>query len=178
MNTSALFSSVRYRLPEEQFSPYQITDALNYVVKEINLALNIVTSSLTTATAGLTVTNNEAALPADFESMISVGDWNTNYTLISTDAELDAFSYQIVGSKMKIQGTTVLIYYRKSFPIYTFSTTITPTTIDLPVSFDNLLIDSVINRAMGQPVNVQSQALRLISVRDGKKRSRTPIFTL
>lgn len=175
MLTSALYASCRYRLPEESFSTYQIVDALNYVMREINLALNSVTSSLSTKTATLTITAGSATLPADFESIISVGD----LVSIPTDRELDSYAYQIIGNTIKVEGTTVDIYYRKSFDEYTWNgVLISPTTIDLPASFNNMIIDSVVNRTMGQPINVQSQALRLIASRDGKKRDRIPVFTM
>lgn len=179
MLVSALYGSVRYRLPENEFSPYQITDALNYVMREINLALNSVTSSLTTKTATLTITAGAANLPADFESMISVGGPEFPTVNLPYDRELDSYSYQIVGNTIEIEGDTVDIYYRKSFDEYSFTgTAITPATIDLPVSFNNMVIDNVVGRVIGQPVNVQNQALKLIATRDGKKRDRTPVFTI
>jgi len=178
MLTSALYGSVRYRLPDESFSPYQIVDALNYVVNEISLALNGITSSILTAPATLTITAGVATLPTDFESMISVGDVDAPLTLIPADRELDAFAYQIVGNTMHVEGITVDIFYRKFLPSYSFDGTITPTTIDLPTSFNNLLVDSVIMRCNGESVNAQQQALRLIASRDGKKRPRNLIFNL
>jgi len=175
MLTSALYASCRYRLTEETYSTYQIVDALNYVMREINLALNSVTSSLTTETATLTPVAGVADLPADFESMISVG----SLVSIPTDRTLDSYAYQIIGNTIQVEGTTVDIYYRKSFEEYTWDgAVITPMTIDLPSSFNNMIIDSVVGRTMGQSVSIQSQALRLISIRDGKKRDRIPVFTM
>ena len=177
MLTSALYASCRYRLPEENFSTYQIVDALNYVMREINVALNGVTSSLTTGTATLTITAGVATLPADFESMISVGGPDFPTVNVPYDRELDSYSYQIVGNTIKVEGTTVDIYYRKSFAEYTWDgAVIAPATIDLPASFSNMVIDSVVNRCNGQPVQAQQQALRLITTRDGKKRPRNLIF--
>lgn len=179
MLTSALYASCRYRLPDESFSTYQIVDALNYVMREINVALNGVTSSLTTKTATLTITAGAASLPTDFESMISVGGPEFPTVNLPYDRELDTYSYQIVGDTIEIEGTTVDIYYRKSFAEYTWDgAVIAPATIDLPASFNNMVVDSVANRTMGQPVSVQQQALRLIASRDGKKRDRTLIFTM
>ena len=175
MLTNKLLVSLRYKLGENEYSFYQITDALNYVMKEINLALNSVTSSLITASATLTLTENEADLPTDLESIISVvGKINIPFM-----DELDSITYQVVGDKIRAQGDTLDIYYRKSFPQYEFGgTEITPTTIDLPASFDNMIKDSIIALLTGQPSNVQAQTIKLIANRDGKKRPQRLIFNL
>jgi len=174
MDANQLFLSLRYKLGENDFSPYQITDALNYVIKEIVLALNSISSSLTTTSTTLTLVSGEATLPGESESIISVGD-KINIPL---NSELDGHTYQIVGNKIKAQGDTVTIYYKKSFPVYVYGTEITPTTIDLPSSFDNMIKDNIIAYITGQPTNIQAQAIKLIANRDGKKRPQRLIFTL
>jgi hypothetical protein len=174
MLTADLLVSLRYKLPLNEYSGYQIVEALNYVMKEINLALNSVTSSLITTSATLPLVNNEADLPSDLESIISVKD-KINVPFMD---EIDAYTYQIISNKIKAEGDSVTIYYKKSYSQYEFDTTITPTTIDLPVSFDNMIKDSIVALATGQPVNIQAQAIKLIAGRDGKKRSQRLIFNL
>lgn len=174
MNTADLLVSLRYKLPREQFSEYQIVDALNYVMNEINLALNSITSSLTTKSAILTLTANEADLPTDLESIIYVKD---KVSIPITD-ELTAYTYQIIGNKIKCEGDTVTIYYRKSLPVYEWDSAITPTTIDLPVSFDNMIKDSIVNLLTNQPMELQLATLKLVANRDGKKRPQSLIFRL
>jgi hypothetical protein len=179
MTTAELLLSLRYKLPDDQYSPYQIVDALNYVVNEVGLALNSVTSSLITTSASVTLTDNEGDLPSDLESIINVGgdaDYKVN---IPITEELDADTYQIVGDKIRCQGSTVTIYYKKNLPAYSYvSEAITPTTIDLPVSFNNMIKENVIAYVTGQPTNIQPQVLKLIANRDGKKRPQRFIFTL
>jgi len=174
MNTDSLFLSLRYKLNENEFSNYQITDALNYVMKEINRALSGVTSSLITKVVSLALVNNQATLPSDLESIIQVTD---KICIPFTDT-IDAYTYQITGNTIQAQGETVTIYYKKSYPQYVFTDVITPTTIDLPVSFDNMLRDNIINLLTGQPTNIQAQTIKLIASRDGKKRPQRLIFNL
>jgi hypothetical protein len=174
MNTIDLYLSLRYKLDYDLYTDYQITDALNYVMKEINLALNSVSSSLITTSTTLTLTNNEADLPSDLETIISV-DSKIN---IPITEELGGYTYQIVGNKIKAQGSTVTIYYKKSYPQYVFTTTITPTTIDLPVSFDNMIKNNIIAYVTGQPTDIQLQTIKLIASRDGRKRPQRLIFYL
>jgi hypothetical protein len=180
MNTADLYISLRYKLPEEEYSPYQIVDALNYVINEISIALNSVTSSLITTSASVTLTLNEGSLPSDLETIINVGGTGEDQKLqYPIQDELDAYSYQIVGSKIKCQGTTVTIYYRKNLPSYSYvSKAISPTTIDLPVSFNNMIKDNIISYLTGQPANIQLQTIKLIANRDGKKRPQRFVFNL
>lgn len=174
MLTDDMFCSLRYKLPENEVTPYQITDALNYVMKEIALALNSVSSSLLTASAVLPLVANAADLPDDLETIINVTD-KINIPFIE---ELDADTYQIVGNTIQAQGTTVTMYYKKSYPLYVYGTAITPTTIDLPVSFDNMIKNNIIAYVTGQPTNIQAQTIKLIASRDGKKRPQRLIFNL
>lgn len=175
MDTSALYASLRYKLNENEYSPYQITDALNYVMNEISLALNSISSSLITTSATLPLTNNEADLPSDLETIISVVD-RIN---VSLSAEIDAYTYQVEGNKIRADGETVTVYYKKTLPEYSFDgSAITPSTIDLPVSFNNMIKDNVIAHLTGQPTNIQTQTIKLIANRDGKKRPRRLAFTL
>jgi hypothetical protein len=180
MTTNELLIALRYKLRENDFSPYQIVDALNYVINEISVALNSVTSSLITTSATVTLTDNEGDLPSDLEAIINVGGTGTDQKILApAQEELDAYTYQIVGSKIKCQGTTVTIYYKKHLPAYSYaSDAITPTTIDLPVSFNNMIRDNIIAFLTGQPANIQPQVLKLIAGRDGKKRPQRLIFTL
>jgi transcription antitermination factor NusG len=143
-------------------------------MKEINKALNGITSSLITKSTTLTLTNNAADLPSDFESIIEVVD-KIN---IPMTAELDAYTYKITVSQILAQGDTVTLSYRKSFPVYVFSDTITPTTIDLPVSFDNMLIDGIVGLLTGKPIDIKAETIKLIANRDGKKRPQRLIFNL
>jgi hypothetical protein len=174
VNANELFISVKYKVGYDTYSDYQITDALNYVLNEINIALNSVSSSLITASTTLSLVDSEAELPADLESIISV----TDKICIPFNSELDGYSYQIIGNTIKAQGDTVTIYYKKSNPQYVFDMTITPSTIDLPVSFDNMIRDNVIAFLTGQPTNIQLQTIKLIANRDGRKRPQRLIFNL
>jgi hypothetical protein len=177
MNTADLLVSLRYVLNRETYSDYQIVDALNYVMNEISLALNNISSSLVHTSAELTLTNNEADFPSDLESIISVKD-RVNVPL---SYELDGYTYQIEGNKIKAQGNTVTVYYKKTLPTYSLSGetgAILPTTIDLPVGFNNMIKDSVIAIVTGNPVNIQVQAVKLAATRDGKKRPQKLIFKL
>lgn len=175
MNTSDIITAVRYKVGYDTYSNYQITEVLNYVIREISLALNNITSSLITTSTTLTLTDNTATLPSDLESIIDVAD-KVN---IPITEELDSYTYQIVGNIIKTQGDTVTIYYKKSLPQYTFDgETVTPATIDLPVSFNNMIIDNIITLLANGEVNVQTQTIKLIANRDGKKRSQRLIFTM
>lgn len=174
MNTSTLLTTLRFRLDYNSYSNYQITEALNYVLKEINLALNGITSSLTVSSATLPLTDNQADLPSDLESIVQVVD-KIN---ISVTEELDGFSYQIAGNKIMAQGDAVTLYYRKMFPVYEYDTAITPETIELPSSFDNPIIDNIVALLTGQPLTIKDQVIKLIANRDGKKRSQRLIFRL
>lgn len=174
MNANELFISVKYKVWYNNYTDYQITDSLNYIMKEINLTLNSISSSLTTKSVTLTVVNNEAELPSDLESIISVTD------KISTpiNSELDAYTYQVEGNTIRTQGDTVKIYYKKSYPQYVFTDVISPTTIDLPASFDNILRDNIVLLLTGQPIDIKLQVIKLMASRDGKKRPQRLIFNL
>lgn len=175
MNTSSLYVSLRYKLSENDYSPYTIVDALNYVVNEISLALNSVSSSLITTSAVLTLVNNEADLPTNLETVISVKD----RVSVPISAELDAYTYQIEGNKIRADGETVTVYYKKTLPEYYFDgAVITPSTIDLPVSFNNMIKDNIVAYLTGQPTNIQTQTIKLIANRDGKKRPQRLAFYL
>lgn len=175
MNTADLLTSLRYKLSYADYSDYQITEALNYVIKEISEALNSVSSSLINTSATLTLTDNEADLPSDLETIIYVTD---KINIPITD-ELDAFTYQIEGNTIRTEGDTVTIYYRKTLPEYTFDgTVITPSTIDLPASFNNMIKTNIIAFLAGQPTDIKIQTIKLIANRDGKKRRQRLIFRL
>ena len=173
MNIVDIFSSLRYKLPHNEFSDYQIVDSINYVVREISLALNSVTSSLITASVTLPLVDGTVALPADFESLIEVKD-KTN---VPIQADLDAYTYKVLGNAIYAQGETITLSYRKSFPQFAFDgETFTPTTLDLPVSFMNIVRDNVLSLLTGSEPNIQKQVLQLASIRDGKKRPQRLAF--
>jgi hypothetical protein len=174
MNTADILISLRYKLPRETYSEYQIVDGLNYVINEISLALNSITSSLLTTSAILTLEDNEANLPSDLESIIKVKD---RICIPFTD-DIDAYTYQIIGNTIRAEGETVTVYYKKTLPTYSYNGAITPTTIDLPVSFENLIKDNIVAFVTGQPLNIMQDAIKLASTRDGKKRPQNLIFRL
>ena len=184
METKALYTAVRGVLPDEKYSIYDIVDGINYVISEVYSALNGITSSLTSSSVALALTANATDLPADFESMISVGGRDNPKILIPNDATLNSCTYQIEGNSIKTEGSTVLIFYREAAPFYAFGTytdspsvsVIYPEVIPLPGSFTNIITDNIINQVTGKPVNVQAQALRLIANRDGQKRPRITRF--
>ncbi|WP_094603461.1 hypothetical protein SPSIL_015180 [Sporomusa silvacetica DSM 10669] len=175
MNTSDIISAVRYKVGFVDFTDYQITESLNYVIREISLALNSITSSLITTSTTLTLTDNTAPLPTDLETIISVTD---KVNIPITD-ELSAYTYQIVGNTIQAQGDTVTIYYKKTLPEYSFDGEIVaPTTIDLPNTFSNMIIDNIAALLGGQAINIQTMAIKLVANRDGKKRAQRLIFTM
>lgn len=175
MNTSDLLTSIRYKVGFTDFSEYQLVDALNYVIRETGLALNSITSSLLTTSVTLTLADNLATLPSDLESIIDV----TDRVNIPITQELDSYTYQIVGNTIRAQGKTVTVYYKKTLPEYNYDgETVTPLTIDLPTSFNNMIKDNIISFLTGQPTNIQAAVIKLVANRDGKKRPQRLVFTL
>jgi hypothetical protein len=175
MNTSSVIIPVRFKVGYEAYSDYQVAEALNYVIREIGLALSSITSSLITTSATLTLTDNEADLPSDFENIIIV----PSKTNIPISDDLDANTYQMIGNTIRCQGDTVKIYYKKSLPEYSYDGSVyEPTTIDLPGSFTNMIIDNVIATLTGQPTDIKAAAIKLVANRDGKKRPQNLIFKL
>lgn len=173
MNTSDLLITLRYKLPRNQYTDYQIVESLNYVMKEINLVLNNITSSLTVTSITIPLVDNSADLPSDLESIIDVSD-KIN---IPITEDLDGYTYKIIGNTIQAQGDSVTVFYRKTFPVYIFDTSITPSTIDLPVSFDNPIIDNIVALLTGQPLTIKDQVIKLVANRDGKKRPQKLRFT-
>jgi hypothetical protein len=99
------------------YSPYQIMNALNTVIRQVNAALSNVTSDLTKTRIPLTLISGAVDLPLDFVKETRVTDPVSNYDLLPRTTELstDTHTYEILNNQLIANLPTVVLTYKKFF---------------------------------------------------------------
>lgn len=112
---------IRYAINDmagNDYSDYQIVNALNTVIRQVNAALSNVTSDLTKARTTLTLVSGAVTLPTDFVKETRVTDPVSNYDLLPRTTELstDTHTYEILSNQLIVNLPTVVLTYKKYFP--------------------------------------------------------------
>lgn len=154
MTVSDLIQQVRYAVNDTDSVEYTDGELLDYVNQAQDYISNVCINNAFKGLikeADLTLTNNQVALPNDFVREYSVVNGIYILKSIPPDAEVDEYSYKIVGKTLYSKNDTVKLYYFYMYPSYSAVSD----TVVIPDVFINLLRETVVYLALNR-VNINA----------------------
>ncbi|WP_297452595.1 hypothetical protein [Persephonella sp.] len=116
-----LFQQIRYAINDQDKIEFSDAELLNYVNQAqdyiSNIAINNGFKGLLKET-DLTLTNSQATLPSDFVREYSVTNGMFILKSVPPDAEVDEFSYKIIGRDLYSKNENLKLYYFYMYPAY------------------------------------------------------------
>lgn len=181
ISTQELILLIRYDLRDTSkasYSEHQILDVINTVAKTTVTTLARSYSKLIEKEVDIPLTNNEADLPSDFLSIVTV---KSGSIPLLPQSDLDNYGYRITKDKIKANATTLNVVYR-----YTIPKIINGSTIDLPDWFvesirkySSMILEGTIPRTSAElQTMIQQDLSYLIAGREYTEIYREPPFSL
>lgn len=119
MDLGSQILDIRYAIGDmagDTYSPYQIVNAINTVLRQINKALSNITSDLTKKRVTLTLVDGVADLPDDFQSISRITDGSfIPLTPRTTEDDTAKFLYEILDNQIYSNSDTIILTYKRYF---------------------------------------------------------------
>lgn len=169
-------------MPGDVYSDYQIVNALNTVIRQVNAQLCNMTSDLIKTRTTLTLVDGAVDLPADFQSMVKLTGANNSILRPRTiEADTDTYTFEILNNQIVANQDTVTLTYKRSFVELdgTLSTTMPLPDFfkDVLTMYTKVMLQGSISQGDGSILPpLEQKVITLVSGRDKKQMKLKPVF--
>jgi hypothetical protein len=176
---------IRYAINDmasHTYSDYQIVNALNTVIRQVNAQLSNMTSDLIKARTTLTLVNGAITLPTDFQSMVKMTDANNSIMRPRTvEPDTDTNTFEILNNQILANQPTVVLTYKKYFAEMdgTLSTNMPLPDFfkDVLTLYTKVILQGTMSQGDSQVLPpIEQKIMMLVGGRDKKQMKLKPIF--